>query len=103
MNKRQISFDKEKYKNEELMWADIVDVSRILIKQDYEVLIRYEDCGVYILEYAYDPDKVPGCDMFMVVTYEEADMIENLRLGDCVEDNSYHNDDTYGLCEEVEE
>ena len=95
MNKRQISFDSEKYENEELMWADIVNVSRILIRQNYEVLIRYEDCGVYILEYAYDPNELPGCDMFMCVTPDEADMIETHRM------NPFNED--VGIREEVEE
>ena len=95
MNKRQISFDSEKYKNDDLMWDDIFSVSKVLIKQDYQVLIRYEDCGVYILEYAYEPNKLPGCDMFMCVTPDEADMIDMHRMNPNTED--------IGICEEEEE
>ena len=45
-------------------------------------MVRYEDCGVYIIEYAYDPHKSEmwGCDRYMLVTEEEQDHIESRRI-----------------------
>ena len=76
------------------MWNDITAVSKILIRQQYEILVRCDDLsvGVYIIEYAYDPhnSELWGCDRYMLVTEEEQEHIENRRM-------SSEKDDSVGL------
>ena len=77
IERKYIAFDLRKYESEEAMWKDISTMTKILIKQDYEVLIKYEDCDVYILEYAYN-DSITGygADRYKLVTQEEEEKID---------------------------
>jgi len=50
---RTIAFDSKKYDNEIEFWANINGMMRILTKAGYDVFFRYEDCGIYIIEYEY--------------------------------------------------
>lgn len=63
---------KDKYENEGEFLADVISLIDFLTRMDYEVLVRFEDCGVYVLELAYDPHKI-DCDdnRFMKVTADE--------------------------------
>lgn len=47
-----IAFDAREYDDLDDMWYDVRSVIAVLVKNNYEVLIRYEDAGIYILEYS---------------------------------------------------
>lgn len=81
IERKYIAFDLQKYDSEEAMWKDISMMSRILVKQDYEVLIKYEDCDVYILEYAYNESLTGyGAERYKLVTQEEEEKIDFERI-----------------------
>ena len=46
-----IAFDAKEYEDINDMWYDVKDVIAALVKNNYEILIRYEDAGIYILEF----------------------------------------------------
>lgn len=71
-----IAFDREKYKTEAEFWDALMVVQRILIEQDYQVLLSYDDCDIYILEYAHNNNiEYWGGDGFMLVSPEEQEKI----------------------------
>lgn len=49
-----IAFDVKKYNDFDYMMYDVRDAMRLLVKNDYEVVFRYEDAGIYILEYGHN-------------------------------------------------
>lgn len=51
---KQISFSLDKYESKDEMYEDIAKAMDILTRNDYQCAFRYEDCGVYILEFDYD-------------------------------------------------
>lgn len=70
------SIYKYKYKTDGEFWCEVAQLICILTKQEYQVLFRYEDCGVYVIDIAYDPHKEDfGDDRFMKVTAEEEEDI----------------------------
>lgn len=76
METNSFAIDKSIYKDEGEFWRDVSNLIRIFTKQEYEVLFRYEDCDVFIIEAAYDPHKNDyGADRFMLVSAEEAEKI----------------------------
>lgn len=48
-----ITFDIARYANEEEFWADISKTIQILTTNSYDIQFRYEDCGIYVLNYDY--------------------------------------------------
>ena len=79
MGKRTIAFDKDKYPSVEEMFDDISVMTQILIKNEYEVLLRYEDCGIYVLEYCDSRDSRLGGDRFTTVTEDEYEVLQDYR------------------------
>lgn len=76
IERNMIAFDKEKYKTEAEFWDALMIVQRTLIEQDYQVLLGYDDCGIYILEYAHNNNVEDwGDDRFMLVSLEEEEKI----------------------------
>lgn len=76
IERNTIAFDREKYKTEAEFWDALVVVQRILIEQDYQVLLSYDDCDIYILEYAHNNNVEDwGDDRFMLVSLEEEEKI----------------------------
>ena len=77
MSENKIVICNDKYKEPEDFWIDVVKIIDTLTKQDYEVLFRYEDCGIYTVEFAYDPSVVPEfeAERFLKVTQDEEDKI----------------------------
>ena len=66
----------DKYKTEGDFWVTVSQLIHILTEQDYQVLFRYDDCGVYVIEIAHDQHKYDfGSDRFMKVTAEEEEDI----------------------------
>lgn len=49
-----IAFDIKKYNGFNEMMYDVRNAMCVLINNDYEVVFRYEDAGIYILEYGHD-------------------------------------------------
>jgi hypothetical protein len=49
-----IAFDVKKYNDFDDMMYDVRNVMCVLVKNDYEVVFRYEDAGIYILEYGHN-------------------------------------------------
>lgn len=78
-DRRYIVFNIEDYDdNDVMLMSDIGDVMRILVKNGYECLVRYEDCGIYILEYR-DSNHTYGDDRFMSVSAKEEEIIWDMR------------------------
>lgn len=67
------------YSKEEDFWNDVSNLIRILTKQNYDVLFRYEDCGVYIIEYAVNRSMEYGDERFELITQNEYEMLINYR------------------------
>ena len=80
MDSRTISFDQSKYHSLDEMYKDVSDLTRILVTNDYEVLFRYEDCGIYVLEYCYSRDARLGTDCFETLTDDEQAMLQEYRF-----------------------
>lgn len=71
-----IAFSMDSYKTKEEFWKAVADQLRLLTEQDYYALFRMDDCGVYVIEYEYNPHiEEWGCNRFMYVTSEEEDEV----------------------------
>ena len=42
--------------NEFAMMTDVSNVLKALTKNEYKCVFRYEDCGVYVLEFGYEDE-----------------------------------------------
>jgi hypothetical protein len=81
-DRRYIAFNIKYYDNNDAMLiSDMSDMIYLLIKNGYECLVRYEDCGIYILEYR-DSDRTYGADRFMSVSAEEEEIIWDMRCNE---------------------
>lgn len=70
-------FDKDNYKTKEELFIAIGNAVKMLIELEYECLVRYEDVGIYILEYCYNRLTLGGsCDRFIVATAEEEEQLD---------------------------
>lgn len=49
-----ITFSKDVYQSEEEFWKSISQWLKLITEQGYYALFRYEDCGVYVIEFDYD-------------------------------------------------
>lgn len=59
---KYIIFDlSDKYESEADLFDDVVKVMKILIHNGYEWALRYEDCGLYILEFDSRTDGTQIC------------------------------------------
>lgn len=78
---RTVSFDAKKYDTLEDMYKDVAKLTEILVRCDYQVRFYYEDCGIYILEYADDPMSAAryGTANWLLCEPEEIEMIQNYR------------------------
>lgn len=76
-----LAIKKDKYRNEKDFFEAVGRLLDILTTNDYEVLFRHEDCGVYPVEFAYDPYHTPdyGADRFVRVTEDEEEQVWTLR------------------------
>ena len=55
-----------------------LEIAKILIKNDYQVMIQLDDCDVYIIAFE-DNDASLGDNQFASLTQEEVEHIYNLR------------------------
>ena len=55
-----------------------MEIAKILIQNDYQVMVQLDDCDVYII--AFEPnDAALGCNRFASLSQEEVEHIYNLR------------------------
>ena len=73
-----MTFDVKNYTSEQLMMVDVGMVMAAQTRNGYECLFRYDDCGIYVLEFL-NRDKSLGADRFMVVSPEEEEMVYDSR------------------------
>ena len=72
--------DREKYKSEEELWKAIASVCKVLLENENQLLLTYEDPGIYCVDYAHDPQYEEwGSNRFMYVTADESEIILNRR------------------------
>lgn len=79
MSSRYITFDSHKYPDLNEMFKDVSAMMQTLIRNDYEVLFRYDDCNIYILEYCDSCHNYLGGDRFETVTEDEYEMLQDYR------------------------
>lgn len=85
MEYRHMALNISDYNNDTEFWKDVSDIMRILTKQNYDVLFRYEDCGIYIIEYAISPSMEYSDERFELITQDEYEKLINYRNHDCEE------------------
>ena len=79
MEDHYISFNIKDYENDDIMMmSDVGEMIRILVKNGYDCLFRYDDCGIYVLEYQSRNYSL-GADRFLTVTADEEEMILDMR------------------------
>lgn len=77
-----VAFDLSDYKNEKELMNDISMFMLIVMRGGNECRVRYEDCGVYVIEYGHDNngcDDDWGNDRLMWVSSDEEDDIRAAR------------------------
>ena len=94
----QMVFIEDNYSNKQELMADIIKTVESLMKNKYMCLVRFEDAGIYVVDYCYDPLHTDfGSDRFVYMTAEEHDDLEFKRehpYDHCewCEECSYHKD-----------
>lgn len=76
--------DKGKYRTEDDFFAAVGRLTDELTRNDYDVLVQYEDCGIYRVLFAH-AEGMYGDDMLIGVTAEQYDALCSLADED-VED-----------------
>ena len=80
-NMQEFGFIQAVGKTKEEFWRAVADQLRLLTDQDYYVLFRMDDCGVYVIEYEHDPHiEEWGYNRFMYVTPEEENEVISNRV-----------------------
>ena len=83
MSTKSIEFCRDSYKengeyNDYLMWQDIGKTLEILIRNEYNCSIKYEDLGIYSIGFDYSEEGI--ADNFLYwLSAEEADAIDERR------------------------
>lgn len=75
-----ISFDVSKYDDLYEMTFDIRSAAEVLLKNGYDIAVRYEDAGIFLLEYSYT-DKSLGSPRLCWLDPEEFEAIINDKEG----------------------
>lgn len=55
---KYLVFDRNQYSSDTDFWDDVSTMIQILIRNEYVVSFRYEDCSFYRLEYEYDDEEI---------------------------------------------
>lgn len=75
-----IAVERDKYKSDEDMWKAISDVCKVLLENENQILLTYEDCGIYRIDYTHDSSYEDwGSERFMCVTANESEDILEKR------------------------
>jgi len=92
------TISKDSYRTEEEFWKAVSDALRVLTDNDNQVLLEYDDCGNYLVQYIKPKF---GAGKFVMVTEEdewededsgaeeEAYETEHIGYEDTEEQNSY--------------
>lgn len=77
MNNKRIVLVKNDYQEDSDFWEDISKLTDVLTKHGYDVLFKYDDVGVYTIDYAYNPEKNAefGAERFMEITQQQQEKI----------------------------
>lgn len=78
MNIKSIEFCRDNYKNDYLMWQDIGKALEVLIKNEYNCSVKYEDFGIYSIEFDYSDCDIANNFLYWL-SAEEADLIDEKR------------------------
>lgn len=79
MNTKSIEFSRDNYEEDCLMWQDIGKTLEVLIKNEYNCNIKYEDMGIYSITFDYSKEDM--ADNFLYwLNCEEADLIDEHRM-----------------------
>lgn len=54
-----------------------MEVAKVLIKNDYQVMVQLDDCDIYVV--AYTTNQSWGDHQFALVDYDEIDLLEGCR------------------------
>lgn len=54
-----------------------MEVAKVLIKNDYQVMVQLDDCDIYVV--AYTTNESWGDNQFALVNYDELDLLEGCR------------------------
>ena len=77
---KYIAFDSSLYDSQEDMFNDISSLLKVLTKNGYQCAFRYEDCGIYVLEFDSDNPE-HGTPMIYWLDSEQADCLYGV-IGD---------------------
>lgn len=75
-----ITIKRDNYANEEAFKQSVSEIMCALIKNNYAVCFRYDDCDRYVIEYVYDYHfEDLGSSRFMLVSEDEMEYILQQR------------------------
>ena len=86
MKEHRIVLCKDKCQKDSEFWQDVSKISDVLTKHGYDVLFKYDDVGVYYIQYNYNSYNDFGENRFMSVTEQEQQKILQERKN-CAEEN----------------
>lgn len=86
MNTKSIEFSRDNYEEDCLMWQDIGKTLEVLIKNEYNCSIEYEDMGIYSITFDYSKEDMAN-NLLYWLTVEEADLIDEHRINKRKETN----------------
>ena len=75
---RYMTFDIKNYDSELTMMVEVGNVLAALARNDYECLFYYDDCGIYVLQFA-DKDRSLGSPRFAYITEDDELELDWLR------------------------
>lgn len=67
---RYITFDISNYEDHCDMFADVAAMFRIMVANGYVCSFRYDDCGIYVLEYDYNDEQIAEFELWHKVDEE---------------------------------
>ena len=81
-----IVIERKNYDNDNEFWSAVSMFLRLLTENDYIATFKYEDCGVYVIEFSYK-DQSMGAEYPYWLTPEQYEQI------------NFNEDDSYEDCE----
>ena len=86
----EMVFTSERYDNMEDMWHDIAQFIKLLLSNDYTMVIRDDDVNIIVIEYEHNELVEPwGCPNPHWFTEEEAYSIEQLNESDSEKESEF--------------
>lgn len=98
-NVNSIAMRVSDYETKEDFWKAVIDFVRLLTEAKYEVAFRYEDCGVYVLEFDNDRSEGYGNSIVRWLDAEEYEIAANaLEPFYDFKDKALANGEAYDVC-----